>query len=163
MQRLTDGKESSATQKRAESREIMTDLEKLKQWLVTYPGWEDTLAVDFTEAAPGNAGLFPAGLEEIERQEDILGNLQVHCRYRFVLYRKTMGQADGTANAQWLLAFQNWVQQQCAAGQNPHFGDVPDKERMQAQKGSLTASSGVGTVTYAVTLIADFIKKYEVN
>lgn len=163
MQRLITGKATSVTQKRAESREHMTDLEKVRQWLLTYPEWEDTLTVDFVEAAPGNAGLFPTGMEEIERQEDILGNVQVHCRYRFILYRQTSGQADGTANAQWLLDFQNWVQKQCAAGQNPHFGDVPGMERMQAQKGSLKAASQVGTGTYSVTLIADFMKKYEVN
>ena len=141
----------------------MTDLEKLKQWLVTYPLWEDTLTVDFSEATPGSAGLFPAGLEETDRQEDILGNVQVSCRYRFILRRQSPGQADGTVNAQWLLDFQNWVQSQCAAGKNPHFGDVPDRERIQAQKGSLTEISGVGTGMYTVTLIADFMKKYEVN
>ena len=163
MRQFTAGKVSSVTQKPVESREDMTDLEKLRQWLLTYPDWEDTLCVDFTEAAPGNTGLFPAGMEEVRRQEDILGNLQLQCRYRFLLYRKTTGQADGTVNAQWMMNFQNWVQKQCATGQNPHFGDMPDRERIQAQKGSLKAASHVGTGTYTVTLIADFIKKYEVN
>ncbi len=139
----------------------MTDLEKLRAWLLTYPKWEDTLFVDFTEHAAGNTGLFPAGLEETGRREDVLGNLQVSCRYRFSLYRQTPGQADGTANAQWLLDFQSWVQQQSAAGLTPHFGDVPARERMQAQKGTLKEASQTGT--YTVTLIADFMKVYEVK
>ncbi len=141
----------------------MTDLETLRRWLQTYPGWGDTLSVDFSEDGPGHAGLFPAGLEETGRQEDVLGNLQVSCRYRFALYRHAAGQCDGTDNAQWLLDFQNWVQQQSAAGLTPHFGDVPSRERMQAHGGALKEVSRVGTGTYTVTLIADFIKVYEVK
>lgn len=141
----------------------MTDLEKLRQWLVSYPHWEDTLTVDFTEAKPGSAGIFPEGLEELRRREDVLGNRQVDCRYRFVLYRQTNGQQDGTANAQWLLAFQNWVQQQSAAGLTPKFGDVPARERMQAQKGTMKQTNAMGAGTYVVTLIADFMKVYEVE
>ena len=141
----------------------MTDLERLRQWLQGYPNWEESLQVDFAEVRPGNAGLFPNGLEETGRREDVLGNVQIDCRYRFVLYRHTAGQADGTANAQWLLDFQNWVQQQSAVGLAPHFGDVPSRERMQAQKGTLKEVSQAGTGTYMVTLIADFRKVYEVN
>ena len=139
----------------------MTDLEKLQQWLLTYPGWKDTLLVDFTEAEPGNSGLFPNGLEEISRREDVLGNLQIACRYRFMLYRRTAGRADNTANAQWLLDFQNWVQQQSLAGLTPRFGDVPARERLQAQKGTRKEGAQVGM--YAVALIADFMKVYEVK
>ncbi len=139
----------------------MTDLEKMRAFLQTYPAWEDSLQIDFTEAAPGNAGLFPGGLEELSRREDVLGNLQIDCRYRFTLYRHTAGQVDGTQNAQWLLDLQNWVQQQSAAGLTPHFGDVPARERLQAQKGTLQERTQTGT--YAVTLIADFMKIYEVK
>lgn len=139
----------------------MTDLEKLRRWLLTYPAWEDSLQVDFTESVPGSAALFPGGLEERSRREDVLGNLQVDCRYRFTLCRKTAGQCDGADNAQWLLDFQNWVQQQSAAGLTPHFGDVPSRERMQAEKGALQTASETGT--YTVTLIADFMKVYEVK
>ena len=139
----------------------MTDLERLRQWIMTYPDWEDTLTVDFVETGIGKAGLFPLGLEETGRREDVLGNVQVACRYRFALYRRTPGQRGGTVNAQWLLAFQNWVQQQSAAGLAPHFGDVPAMERIQAQKGTLKERAQIGT--YTVTLIADFMKVYEVE
>ena len=163
MQSRIIGGDASAIPRPGESRDFMTDLERLRQWLLTYPNWEDSLQVDFTEAQPGNAGLFPAGMEETGRREDVLGNLQIDCRYRFHLYRHAAGQDDGTANAQWLLEFQNWVQQQSAAGLAPHFGDIPARERLQAQKGSLKETSQVGTGTYTVTLIADFMKVYEVN
>ncbi len=141
----------------------MTELERLRQWLMTYPGWEDSLQVDYSEDGPGNAGLFPQGLEELDRREDVLGNLLISCRYRFAICRQTAGQADGTDNAQWLLDFQNWVQQQSAEGMCPRFGDVPGRERMQAQRGALKEVSRVGTGTYTVTLIADFMKVYEVK
>ena len=139
----------------------MTDLERVRQWIMTYPQWEDTLTVDFVETGTGKAGLFPLGLEERERREDVLGNVQVACRYHFALYRRTQGQQDCTANAQWLLAFQNWVQQQSVAGLAPHFGDMPARERIQAQKGTLKERAQTGT--YTVTLIADFIKVYELE
>lgn len=136
----------------------MKDLEKMQTWLQTYPGWEDTLQVDFLEAVPGNAGLFPQGLEIRARQADVLGNQQVSCRYRFTLYRQKPGQEDSAEDAQWLLDFQTWVQQQSVAGLAPRFGDLPEQELMQAQKGTLHQSGQ--TKVYAVTLIADFVRQY---
>lgn len=140
----------------------MTDLEKLRQWLLTYPNWKGTLQVDFMEAGPGNAGLFPAGLEELRRREDVLGNPEIDCRYRFALHRKTAGQQDGNEDAQWLLDFQHWVQRQSATGAAPHFGDVPSRERISAQKGMLKTVERTGICLYTVTLVADFVKTYTV-
>ena len=139
----------------------MRDLEKMRQWLLSYPAWDDTLQVDFLGAAPGNAGLFPVGVEETGRREDLLGNLEVDCRCRFLLYRKSFGQEDGMENAQWLLDFQHWVRQQSICGAAPVFGDVPCRERLEAQKGALKTADQLGVRTYAVTLVVDFVKKYE--
>lgn len=139
----------------------MTDLEKLRQWLQTFPQWEDEIFVDFSLDAPGNAGIFPAGVEEIARRADLLGNLQLDCRYRFTIQRKIVGQKDGGANAQWLADFQNWVLAQDAAGLGPQFGDVQGKARIQAKNGGLHAVSASGIATYTVTLIADFVKNYQ--
>ena len=136
----------------------MTDLEKMQQWLQTYPGWEDSLQMDITEPTPGNAGLFCEGLEERARQADILGNLQITCRYRFTLYRR-VSREEGAKNARWLLDFQNWVQRQSALGLTPRFGDIPHLERMEAQKGML--KDRVQTGLYGVTLTAEFTRIYE--
>lgn len=143
----------------------MTDLEKVRQWVLTYPQWgEDTLLhIDHTDAVPGNSGLFPAGLEEVARREDVLGNVTVQCRYRFRLHRVAAEQEDRAADAQWLMEFQKWVQQQSGAGLAPKFGDVPEKEWIRAEKGKLQEVSQVGTGTYAVTLTAEFIKNYFVE
>lgn len=161
MQRATTGKGFSAIRKLGESRDGMTDLQKLRQWLKTFPQWEDTLLVENLEPEPGNAGVFPGGLEEVGRRMDVLGNLQVECRLLFSLYRRTPRPREDEKSAQWLLDFQNWVQQQSTAGLAPHFGDVPSRERMQAQKGTLKERAQTGT--YVVTLIADFMKVYEVK
>ena len=67
---------------------------------------------------------------------------------------------DKTEDAQWLLSFQQWVQQQSIAGLAPKFGDVPAAEQLRAQKGKLKEASQAGTATYVVTLIADFTKIY---
>ena len=136
----------------------MEELDKMQNWLRRYPGWEDSLWVDFLNPAPGYSGLFPQGMEIRSRQVDVLGNQQVSCRYRFVLYRQVPGQEDCAADAQWLLDFQDWVLRQSAAGLAPRFGDFPEQEHMQAQKGALQQSGQ--TKVYAVTLIADFVRQY---
>ncbi len=138
----------------------MRDLEKLQNWLKTYPYWTDDLQVDFLGSAPGNAGLYPEGLEIRSRQADVLGNQQVSCRYRFTIYRQTPGQDSSLEDAQWLLDFQDWVQQQSAAGLAPRFGDLPLEEWLQAQKGALKKSGQ--TKVYAVTVVADFVRQYPV-
>ena len=155
------GKVHSATQKREESRDGMTDLEKLYHWLRQYPDWGGFLQIDRLEDNSDGIGIFPRGLEEISRQEDVQGNLRIACRYRFELIRRVHHMADSRENTQWLLDFQNWVQQQSVAGEAPCFGDVPAAEKLQAQKGTMQ-KHGI-TDTFTVTLIADFMKVYEVN
>lgn len=140
----------------------MDNLEKLRQWLLRYPQWGEGwhLYVDHTDAAPGNAGLYPGGLEELSRKEDVLGNVTVKNRCAFTLYRVATGQQDGKYNAAWLLDFQDWVQQQSAAGLAPQFGDDPRRERLWAQKGKLKTANQTGTGLYAVTLTAEFVRYY---
>ena len=137
-------------------------LERVRSWVQTFPDWEEgqLLYIDYTGAAPGNTGLFPVGVEELERREDVLGNMAVSCRCRFMLYRVTTGQEDNAANARWLLRFQDWVRQQSALHLAPTFGDEPARERIRAEKGKLKNASQVGTGIYAVELTAEFVKKY---
>lgn len=139
----------------------MTALEKMKNWLLSFPLWEESrLFVDYVGAAPGNAGLYPEGLEERSRKTDVLGNVTVENRLRFMVYRVTAGQQDNEKNSTWLLALQNWVQQQSANGLAPRFGDDPSRERLRAEQGKLKTAFQTGTGKYAVKLTADFIKYY---
>ncbi len=133
---------------------------KLTDWLKTFPLWqEEALSVDYLDAAPGNAGLYPEGLEEVSRKGDVLGNVTVKNRLHFVLYRLCTGQQDGRENSLWLLQLQAWIQQQSIAGLTPKFGDVPEQESIYAQKGRLLSANQTGTAKYAVNITAEFIKK----
>ena len=130
--------------------QTQTDLEKLKAWLATYPDWE---------YCPPD--VIPKALEEISRQADVLGNTLVVHRYTFSLLWQRAGQADAGIDAQGLLDFQRWVSAQCSAGLAPQFGDVPAFERLRLEKGGFTLDTQA--VTYTVTLLADFLKIYEVS
>ena len=139
----------------------MDVLEKVRQWVQTFPLWEEgnLLFIDFTDGVPGNAGLFPTGMEVLSRREDVLGGVKLRCRYNFCIYR--VGAADdGGADARWLLQFQDWVLQQCAAGLAPRFGDEPKMETIRAEQGKLRDRQP-GMQVYAVVLTAEFVKKYE--
>ena len=63
----------------------MEILEKLRQFLLGFPGFDGELSVDFTQDGPGNSGLFPAGLTEVDRYVDLLGNMQVRYQSLFTL------------------------------------------------------------------------------
>ena len=134
----------------------MTALEKMVQWLKTFPLWEDDLHIDDLGAAPSNTGLYPGGLEEVSRREDVLGNVTVVCRLHFLLYRRTARQQDNGESSRWLLQLQDWVQKQSAAGLAPRLGDIPEKEQIRAEQGRLSAPNQTGTKRYAVKLTAEY-------
>lgn len=139
----------------------MTVLEKIRNWLVTFPQWgEVELVIDSTAATPVSCGLFSGGMEEISRREDVLGNSTVQYRQYFTLRREAERGEDA---AQWLLEFQDWVREQCWRGLAPQFGDIPRQERMRAEKGKLTNTSEIGTATYEVKLTAEYIKIFKEN
>ena len=66
----------------------MTDLERLQAWLETYPraGELTSYQVDYTDQLPGCFGVFPAGMVEVERTENLLGQVTVQNQYNFALY-----------------------------------------------------------------------------
>ena len=63
-------------------------LENMKAWLQTFPQWEGSIQVDYLDAVPGNTGLYPKGITELSRREDVLGNVKVRCRSTFLLRKK---------------------------------------------------------------------------
>lgn len=147
----------------------MTALENIKEWIVTFPGYDilNDFQVDYTDQIPANGGIFPSGLVEVSRRRDILGNVSVTNQYNFGLYyvfEKSPGDDTGaTINADWIMDFQEWVQEQSVTRQAPTFGDVPNQEIIMAQNGVLYGADGEGTATYMVQLSVQFIKKYEVK
>ena len=132
-------------------------LEKMIKWLQTFPAWEDSIQIDSVDARPGSTGLYPKGLKEISRREDVLGNLRI--RYRLdVLLRKNAGKSE--ENAKWLLEFQEWVLEQNRLGLAPQFGDDPKTQRLQASEGQLQSLAQVGSALYTVKLWVEFTKIY---
>ena len=147
----------------------MTALEKIRAWLATYPGYDilSVFRVDYTDQIPSNGGIYPSGLVEVERRRDIMGNVAARNQLNFGLYyvfAKAPGDdAGATGNADWLMDFQECVQEQSVLGLAPAFGDVPGEERITAQNGVLYQADGEGTATYMVQLSVEFQKKYEVK
>ena len=147
----------------------MTALEKVRAWLRSFPDFDilTEFQVDYLDhAVPNNGGIFPAGLVEVERRSDIVGNITVVNQYNFGIYSafcKAVGDDVGaTVNADWVMGFQEWVQEQSILGLAPSFGDEPQGERITAQNGVLYEASDEGTATYMVQLSVQFKKKYEV-
>lgn len=132
-------------------------LEKMVTWLQTFPKWEEGICIDYVDAAPGSTGLYPKGLRELSRREDVLGNLEVRCRYEFLLRRNAGNREE---NAKWLLEFQSWVMEQDRLGLAPKFGDAPKTERIRAFDGQLHSHAQVGSTMYTVLLSTEFTKIY---
>lgn len=146
----------------------MTALETVRTWIATFPDYSilNDFQVDYTDQIPANGGIFPSGLVEVERREDLLGNVTVTNRYNFGIYyvfSKAAGDdAGATINADWVMSFQEWVQEQSVRGLAPRFGNTEDKEIVQAQNGVMYEADDEGTATYMVQLSIQFKKKIEV-
>ena len=132
-------------------------LEKMETWLQTFPGWEGVVQIDYADATPGFCGMYPQGVKELSRREDVLGNMAVRCRVTFLLRRAA---CPGKDSAKWLLDLQSWVVEQSRLGLAPKFGDDPKSERLLAQEGKLDNSFQTGSGLYTVQLTAEFTKLY---
>lgn len=144
----------------------MTDLERLREWIKTYPKHDmiTDFMVDFVDQIPGGGSIAPSGLVEISRSTDILGDITVENQYNFGLYyvfqKAPNDDVDATYNAEWVMDFQRWVQEQSACRLAPTFGDEPVRERIQAQNGVLYAADEEGTAVYMVQLSVRFTKYF---
>ncbi len=143
----------------------MTDLERIKEWIKTYPNHSviNDFQVDYTDQIPNNGGIFPSGLIENSRRRDILGNIIVSNQLNFGLYyvfgKSIDDDVGATYNADWIMDFQTWVQEQSAAGLAPAFGDEPRTESIKAQNGVLYGAEENGTAMYMVQLSVNYTKR----
>ena len=124
----------------------MDILEKLQKFLLGFPGFDGELPADFTQDGPGNSGLFPAEVTEVDRYTDLLGNMQITYQCLFTLYHRMQPEQDG---AQWLLDFRHWL--------------AENSEAIQVQKAKIQETSrlncGLCTVTLAVCIQKDIAAK----
>lgn len=143
----------------------MTPIEEIKQWISTYPGHNilGDFSVDYTDQIPANGGIFPNGIIEVSRLEDVTGDTMVQNQYNFGLYyvfEKPPGDDVGAEiNADWIMDFQEWVQQQSLTGTVPQFGDRTTA--IQAQNGVMYDAGADGIATYMVQLSVSFEKFYQ--
>ena len=141
-------------------------LDIMRDFVASYPDFDilGELAIDYTSNVPNCAGLFPAGLVEVRRRRDILGNVESDRQVNFALYAVLANSpgiaADSEYNAEWLMGFQEWVLDQSARGLAPAFGDVPERERMTAQNGELYQSDEEGWAMYVIQISAGFTKRF---
>lgn len=147
----------------------MTALEKIRDFIRLYPNHDliQDFHVDYTDKIPFNGGVFPSGLVEVSRREDVLGNSTVTNQYNFGLYyvfgKDPGDDAGAMQNADWVMDFQEWVQERSCRKTAPTFGDEPWKETITAQNGVLYEANEEGTAMYMVQLAVKFIKRYEVT
>ena len=147
----------------------MNALETIKAWIATFPQHNilSDFRVDYTAQIPANGAIFPAGLVEVSRTKDVTGDVLVRNQYNFGLYyvflKPPGDDAGATINADWIMDFQEWVQEQSITGSAPVFGDTPRDERIKAQNGVLYAADDEGLATYMVQLSVQFKKKFEVK
>lgn len=141
------------------------NLTKLRNWIKTFPGFDilSAFRVDYTDQIPANGGVFPAGLVEISRKEDIVGNVTVTNQLNFGLYyvftRAAGDDIGAQINADWIADFQLWVQEQDIRGLAPSYGR---RQRIKAENGALYATDDEGAATYMVQLSIQYdIEFYE--
>lgn len=142
--------------------ETRTDLQRLIDWLKTYTGYDilGNFQVDYTDQIPSNGAVFPQGLQEVERTETILGDITLTNQYNFGLYftfeKSAEDDVAAKINADWLMGFQRWVQEQNARRLVPNFGNTQTPAQANAQNGRLFGADGSGTAIYMVTLSVTF-------
>lgn len=147
----------------------MTDLERIREWISTFPQIDklNGLKVDYYSTQLDNSSIAPAGRQEISRTEDILGNVtvenQLNFSLEFVLTKSPGDDVGAKENADWLLEFQRWVQEQSIRKLVPTFGDRPASETIKAQNGTNTYADIEGNGVYTVLLSINFTKYYEVS
>lgn len=145
----------------------MTPLETIKKWIAAFPKYAilEHFRVDYTDRIPANGGIFPAGLVEVSRTPDVTGNMLVQNQYNFGLFyvfeKAPEDDAGAAINADWIMDFQEWVQEQAILGEAPQFGDRTTA--VKAQNGALYEADHEGTATYMVQLSVSFEKEFEVN
>ena len=140
----------------------MTALEKMRDFVQSFPEYDilSRLDIDYTDKMPNAGGLFPNGLVEVSRTTDLLGNVSVTNQYNFALYTMLEKYQDATDNAEWQMAFQEWVQEQSARGLAPTFGDEPRAESIVAQNGMLYGADEEGTALYVIQINVRFVRNY---
>ena len=95
----------------------------------------------------------------LEQRENLLGGVKQRCRAEFAL--RLCLPLTNEENAKRLLALQNWVLAESAAGRAPMFGNADTgSEVIRAEQGRMERADAGGTVVYTVRLQAEYTQIY---
>ena len=143
-----------------------TYFEQLLQWLARCPALTGIdLRVDDLPPAAGTGALFPKGVEQTDRWQNLLGQVTARQKMQLVL-RLNLPFVPGDANlsaqtARRLLELQAWVAEQSAAGFAPQLGNAdPVQETLTAGAARLEQANDEGSAVYTVTLTAHYTMKW---
>jgi len=143
-----------------------TYFEQLLQWLARCPALTGIdLRVDDLPPAAGTGALFPKGVEQTDRWQNLLGQVTARQKMQLVL-RLNLPFVPGDANlsaqtARRLLELQAWVAEQSAAGLAPQLGNAdPMQETLTAGAARLEQANDEGSAVYTVTLTAHYTMKW---
>ena len=135
-----------------------TYFEQLLQWLARCPALTGIdLRVDDLPPAAGTGALFPKGVEQTDRWQNLLGQVTARQKMQLVL-RLNLPFVPGDANlsaqtARRLLELQAWVAEQSAAAD-------PMQETLTAGAARLEQANDEGSAVYTVTLTAHYTMKW---
>ena len=122
----------------------MEMLENVQKWLGALPFWQGELPeIDKLSVKSGAAGLFPLGVKQLEKREDVLGNVTFLTRYTFLLKKTAVPGMDGTA---WCMAVQKAAKQM-----PPQLG----QKDFYAREGSFKKNTSTGLGMYEIQLVAE--------
>lgn len=134
-------------------------IEKMRSWLLTFPQWDGgELYLDYVRNVPGMSGLFLQGYEELERGENLLGQLWVRGRWELVLQRITTWDQDNSQQARWIQELHTWIQTQSALGNGPGIGE---RDVIRAQKGRLKKLPLPAMAVYEITITVESTRRFE--
>ena len=139
----------------------MDEIEKITSWILTFPQWPKSAKLEVDHIDPGGAGLFPLGLQEIRRDEDLLGNQRIVCRWRALLVVSVDEKESGMKSAAFLTDFEKWVYEQNGQGVLPRLGD--GYVYVRAENGQRVKIRQPGLAVYSTELSVEFTKYYEVR
>lgn len=143
-----------------------TYFEQLLQWLARCPALTGiALRVDDLPPAAGTGALFPKGVEQTDRWQNLLGQVTARQKMQLVLRLNlpfVPGDTELTAQtARRLLELQAWVAEQSAAGLAPQLGNAdPMQETLTAGAARLEQANDEGSAVYTVTLTAHYTMKW---
>lgn len=143
-----------------------TYFEQLLQWLARCPALAGIdLRVDDLPPAAGTGALFPKGVEQTDRWQNLLGQVTARQKMQLVLRLNlpfVPGDAELTAQtARRLLELQTWVAEQSAVGLAPQLGNAdPAQETLTAGAARLEQANDEGSAVYTVTLTAHYTMKW---